>query len=213
MSFSVFVCKALLREWTHWNNTPKGRRRETALEKNLLNKYSRKQGGNSATSLLYLALVATATYLVYWQRDRRKTDFSLLHINSTLSLDSYWLNYFTMVTESSGNQCHKGKQKWEYSLFYLWRQTTHIRIITTTYINTQRARPVFSNWLRSSLVQLGFSQIFSITKHWQKKLCHWSIKSSHELILIFLMTSETLRSWTHSLPPPQFWLNPGEYVC
>lgn len=65
MSVSVFVGKALLRARTHKNNTTHGRRRETASEKNPLNKYARKQAGNGATSLLNLALLANTNYLFY----------------------------------------------------------------------------------------------------------------------------------------------------
>lgn len=106
ISFCVFVGKAPLRKWTHRNNTPHRRRRETASEKNLLNKYSRKQEGNRATPLLHLTLIATASYLVKWQRIKTQITEShsccLSCIKPILCLNSPWFHHFPMMT---GSQC------------------------------------------------------------------------------------------------------------
>lgn len=66
---------------------------KTALEENLLNKYSRKQEGNSTAPFLQLSLLANASYLVWLQIDwSKKTDYRktqllfIIHQPHSLSL-------------------------------------------------------------------------------------------------------------------------------
>lgn len=65
MSICAFADNAQLRKEVHGNETLNSRRRVTALEKNPVNKYSRKHAGIGATSFLYLTLLSTITYLFY----------------------------------------------------------------------------------------------------------------------------------------------------
>lgn len=104
MSLCVFVVEAPLRERTHRNNTHTKEGGKTALEENLLNKYSRILEGNRTASFLQLALVASASCLVWLhiQYMKQRTEYRNVQL-----LSPAWFHYFNWMPESTASQCSK----------------------------------------------------------------------------------------------------------
>lgn len=81
------------------------------------------------------------------------------------------------------------------------RQTTvnaHLDYYNYIYKTHKEQDQFLATWWNQVWFEPGFSQILSITKHWQKKWCQlvYQIKPWVEHILTCLIMSETLRSWT-----------------